>query len=55
MGLALDEPDANEIPVKIDDIEVLISDPVKAFAEKSSVDYTRSPHREGFTINLEGC
>ncbi len=55
LGLALDEPDANEVPVKVDDIDVLISDQVKAFAKRSSVDYVKTPYREGFTIDSEGC
>lgn len=50
MGLALDEPKANETPMKINGLDVLIGSEVKHFAEESVVDYVSSQWEEGFTI-----
>lgn len=55
MGLALDEPDAHEVPVKVNDIDLLVSKKVKAFARRTEVDYVNTPYREGFTVNSDSC
>jgi Fe-S cluster assembly iron-binding protein IscA len=57
LGLALDEPNGNEVPTKVNGLDVLIADKVKGFADGSTVDYIQSPHGEGFAINngKSGC
>ena len=50
MGLALDEPNENEETTQINGIDVLISDAVKAFADRNTIDYVNSPDGEGFII-----
>jgi hypothetical protein len=49
LGLALDEPYGDEKPTQVNGLDFLISDEVKMFADKSSLDYMSSP-REGFII-----
>ena len=51
MGLALDEPNNNELPIQVNGLDVLISDKVKGFADGSLIDYINSPVGEGFTIS----
>jgi hypothetical protein len=48
--LALDEPNANEVATLVNDIDVLISDEVKGYADRSKIDYISEPYQEGFTI-----
>ena len=50
MGLALDEPNANEAATLVNGIEVLIADEVKDHAEGRTIDYISDPYQEGFTI-----
>ena len=50
MGLALDEPKENEETIKINDIDILMSDHVKPFASMNEIDYIKSPNGEGFII-----
>jgi len=52
--MALDELNNNETATKINGLDVLISDEVKGFAERSEIDYISGPHREGFTIGRAG-
>jgi hypothetical protein len=52
--MALDEPQAGEVPTSVNGIGVLISDDVKALAEKSKIDYISDSYRKGFTIGLVG-
>ena len=54
MGLALDEPNENEETTQVNGIDVLISDTVKAFADRNTIDYVNSPDGEGFTITSAG-
>ena len=51
MGLALDEPEDNEMPTRVNGLDVLISEEVTGFADRSLVDYINSPYGEGFMIN----
>jgi hypothetical protein len=57
LGLALDEPNAAEIPTQINGFDVLISDDVRYYANGSRVDYTSTPYDEGFVVNTgyAGC
>ncbi len=54
MGLALEEPNGNEVATPINGIDVLISDEVKSLTENSTVDYLNGPNKEGFTIGVAG-
>lgn len=48
--MALDEPSGNEVPIKVNGLDVLIAEKVKGFTDSSTVDYITSPGGEGFTI-----
>ncbi len=50
MGLALDEPKADETPIKVNGIDVLVAEMAKPFADNATVDYVKEPYGEGFTI-----
>ena len=50
MGLALDEPEKNEIPSRVNGIDVLISEEVSSYADGKSVDYIKLPWGGRFTI-----
>jgi len=54
LGLALDEPNENENTIQINGIDVLISDAIKAFADRNTIDYVNLPDREGFTLAPAG-
>ncbi len=54
MGLVLDEPNKGEEPVKVNGVDVLVSEDVKTFAERSKIDYVEGPYRQGFTVGLAG-
>lgn len=55
MGLALDEPSKGEQALKVEGIDLLISEDIKTLAEKSRIDYIQGPYRQGFTIGLAGA
>jgi Fe-S cluster assembly iron-binding protein IscA len=50
MGLALDEPRTEEVPVNSGGINFLIEERLKPFVEGSTVDYIKDQYREGFVI-----
>jgi Fe-S cluster assembly iron-binding protein IscA len=50
LGLALDEPQANEKSVNVNGLDVLIDDNIKGFAQDSVVDFISSPYGEMFTV-----
>jgi Fe-S cluster assembly iron-binding protein IscA len=50
MGLALDEPNENELPVEVNGIDVLIADMARPFVEDATVDYVKDEYREGFVV-----
>ena len=54
LGLALDEPNENEDTTQINGVDVLISDAVKAFADRNTIDYVNLPGGEGFIIAPAG-
>ncbi len=54
MGLALDEPNENEGTAQINGIDVLISDAIKAFADRNTIDYVNLSDGEGFIIAPAG-
>jgi Fe-S cluster assembly iron-binding protein IscA len=54
LGLALDEPNENEDATQINGIDVLISDAVKPFADRNTIDYVNSPYGEGFAVTPPG-
>ena len=51
MGLTLDEPKENEIPMTINGIGVLVEDYAKMFIDDAVVDYIREADNEGFIVN----
>jgi Fe-S cluster assembly iron-binding protein IscA len=50
MGMALDEPEANELPVQINGIDVLIADFARPYVDGMTVDYINDKPGEGFVI-----
>jgi len=52
--LVLDEPMKNEISNQINGIDVLIEEEVKDYANKSVVDYVKTPYGEKFIVELAG-
>jgi Fe-S cluster assembly iron-binding protein IscA len=54
LGLVLDEPMKNEIPNKVNGIDVLIEEVVKDYANKSVVDYVNTPYGERFIVEFAG-
>jgi hypothetical protein len=53
MGLALDEPEKDEQPVRVNGIEFLIEEIVRPFADYATVDYVKDNYREGFLIRTD--
>ena len=53
--MALDEPGKSENAVRVEGIDLLISEDLKTFAERSRIDYIQGPYRQGFTIGLVGA
>ena len=51
--MTLDEPQINETAVKVDGIDILISDEARSLAEESTIDYESGPNGGCFTIGLE--
>jgi Fe-S cluster assembly iron-binding protein IscA len=54
LGLALDEPNKNETTIRVNDIDVLIEDEVKPYADASIIDYVTGVYGSGFTIDAPG-
>jgi len=54
MGLALDEPKANEKPVHVNGIDVLVEDEVGLLVDGATIDYVSQPWDEGFVIKGAG-
>ena len=52
--MALDEPNDNETPLKINELDVLIADDVKGPAATQVLDYVVTPRGEGFSIAPAG-
>ncbi len=52
--MALDEPQADEVAVLVNGINVLISEEIQSYADRSLVDYINGPYRQGFIVGLEG-
>jgi len=50
LGLALDEPKSNEMPIEVNGLDVLIEDKVRGFADGGVIDYATSSYGEGFTV-----
>ncbi len=50
MGLALDEPKADEQPIQVNGINVLVADIAKPFVDNATVDYVKEAYGEGFVI-----
>ncbi len=48
--MALDEPKADEKPVQVNGISVLIAEIAKPFVDNATVDYVKEPYGEGFVI-----
>jgi len=54
MGLALDEPQADEKSIQVDGLDLLITDEIKRYADMSTVDYISNEYGEGFTVKIAG-
>lgn len=50
MGLALDEPNENEQPLRINGIDVLIEESARLWVDEATVDYVKDDYSEGFVI-----
>ena len=57
IGMALDEPDADEESMVINEIDVLISDRVKDLVDDTTIDYIKQSDGEGFVMigQNSGC
>jgi Fe-S cluster assembly iron-binding protein IscA len=57
LGLALDEPEADEKTIDIDGFNFLIDKEIGGFIEGAIVDFISSPHGEMFTVDngVTGC
>ncbi len=51
--MTLDEPKTNEIPTRVDGIDVLISAEDRVLVETSTLDYESGPNGGVFTLGLE--
>jgi Fe-S cluster assembly iron-binding protein IscA len=54
LGLTLDEPKNNESAIQVNDINFLISDELKPYADISIINYRDLPNRKGFAIIRKG-
>jgi Fe-S cluster assembly iron-binding protein IscA len=54
MGMALDEPEENEQPIRVNGVDVLIADFARPFVDGTTIDYIKQPQAEGFIINGAG-
>ncbi len=54
MGMTLDEPQADETITSINGIDVIISEEIKRYVERTTIDYVSGPYREGFIISVGG-
>jgi Fe-S cluster assembly iron-binding protein IscA len=54
MGMALDEPEENEKPVRVNGIDVLVAEDDRRFVDGASVDYVKQAGGEGFVITGPG-
>ena len=54
MGLALDEPNADESTTPINGLDVLIEDDVRQLADETTIDYITETYGEGFVIEGGG-
>ena len=48
--MALDEPDGDEVPVTVNGIGVLVSEPVQPYVTGTVIDYVKESHGEGFVL-----
>ncbi len=49
--MALDEPKADEQPIQVNGISVLIAEIAKPFVDNATVDYVKEAYGEGFVIS----
>jgi Fe-S cluster assembly iron-binding protein IscA len=52
--LVLDEPRENEASIPVNGIDVLIDEDIKAYADRTTIDYLKTPYGEGFAVDLAG-
>lgn len=52
--MALDEPNDNETPLKINELDILMEDNVRSYAAAQVLDYVVTPRGEGFSIAPAG-
>ena len=52
LGLTLDEPKKNENQIQTNGIDFLVTDDVKDYAERSTIDYINEGYQESFTIGV---
>jgi hypothetical protein len=48
--LDLDDPRDNEVPTQVNGLNVLISEDIKGYADRSLIDYINSPRGSGFVV-----
>jgi Fe-S cluster assembly iron-binding protein IscA len=53
--VTLDEPQGNETKVKVDDLEILVSNKIMVFAEGSTIDYYDYKGNGWFTVERAGA
>lgn len=54
--MALDEPEAGEVAVNVNGIDVLVSEQVQELVENTVIDFIREHDNEGFVMTgQEGC
>jgi hypothetical protein len=54
LGLALDEPQKNETPIKIGDMDILISEDIRDFARGRQIEYYDHQNQGWFTVERLG-
>ncbi len=52
--MALDEPQDDETITSINGIDVIISEEIQRYAERTTIDYVSGPYRKGFIIGVSG-
>ncbi len=48
--MALDEPDKDELPVKVNGIDVLVTEPIQPYVKGTVIDYVKRSDAEGFVL-----
>jgi hypothetical protein len=54
LGLTLDEPQKDEAPIKIDDMNILISEDIRDFASGRQIEYYSYQNQGWFKVERPG-